>query len=162
MILRRQHDGGNSDELHDLFCQNSFCVGVGFSRAFGRNEKNPRSFVYNFRSTELLVKTNFASALDFSGCLITMHVKCSNCISRRRWIFCGCLWTKSLFGVGVTFCPAVWSKCILRRHWIFSRAFGRNEKKLRSFVYNFRSTELLVKQILRRRWIFPGIWSACI
>ena len=84
MILRRQHDGGNSDELHDLFCQNSFCVGVGFSRAFGRNEKNPRSFVYNFRSTELLVKTNFASALDFSGCLISMHVKCSSALDFVR------------------------------------------------------------------------------
>ena len=30
MILRRQHDGGNSDELHDLLGENAFCVDVGF------------------------------------------------------------------------------------------------------------------------------------
>ena len=73
MILRRQHDGGDSDELHDLFLvKMHFASALDFSRAFGpklrlQTKKKLRSFVYNFRSTELLVKTNFASALDFSG-----------------------------------------------------------------------------------------------
>ena len=130
MILRRQHDGGNSDELHDLFCQNSFCVGVGFSRAFGRNEKKLRSFVYNFRSTELLVKTNFASALDFSKYLISMHVKCSNCISRRRWIFCVCFkrfnpWQLTLYSKPSSPIWGGFSACSFLPNSIFGGRSGR-------------------------------------
>ena len=68
MILRRQHDGGNSDELHDLFGENAFCVDVGFF-------------------PELLVETKKIRAASY----ITLGAPSfwSKQILRRRWIFPG-------------------------------------------------------------------------